>query len=399
MAVSRPVTATPGCAADNGGLRLTQGFCARVVADSLGAVRHFVVTPEGVIFAAVQPARDGQGGGLLRLDDVDGDGRYETRRQLWPRGGNGIALRGADLFFAPPDAVLRFRLGPDRADVVGAPDTIVRELPVGGHSSKTVVVGTDGALYVNIGSRTNSCQERERQERSPGHDPCDELATRAGIWRFDPERLDQRPEDGVRHATGLRNTVALTLNPATGTLIGVVHGRDLLGGNWGFSPEANAELPAEELVAIAAGDDFGWPYCYFDPEQRRKVLAPEYGGDGREIGRCAQKRDPLVAFPAHWAPNGIAFYTGTQFPARYRGGAFIAFHGSWNRAPLPQAGFNIVFQPFRGDVPAGEWEVFAEGFQSVEARPTAVTVGPDGALFVSADRGERIWRIDYAGGS
>src|SRR5439155_4530057 len=158
----------------------------------------------------------------------------------------------------------------------------------------------------------------------------------------------------------------------------------------------NAEVPAEELFQVNNGDDFGWPYCYFDPLQKKKVLAPEYGGDGKKVGRCAQKKGDVAYFPGHWAPNGLLFYTGTALPAKYRSGAFIAFHGSWNRAPLPQAGFNVVFQPLRAGKAAGAYEVFADGFaKNLNAphnppavgnhRPTGLAQAPDGALYVADD--------------
>jgi glucose/arabinose dehydrogenase len=164
------------------------------------------------------------------------------------------------------------------------------------------------------------------------------------------------------------------------------------------------EKPAEEFVLIGQGSDFGWPYCYYDPASDTKVLAPEYGGDGREVGRCAEKDDPLIAFPAHWAPNGLHFYRGDQFPAEYNGGAFIAFHGSWNRAPMPQGGYNVVFAPFEGNEPTGEWSVFADGFAGSDVsprgaahRPVGIAEGPDGSLYVSDDAGGRIYRILYVG--
>jgi len=176
--------------------------------------------------------------------------------------------------------------------------------------------------------------------------------------------------------------------------------------NWPqyYDDVQSAEKPSEKLVAIESGDDFGWPYCYHDPELGHLVLAPEYGGDGKTIGRCSAVKEPLIGFPAHWAPNGIEFYTGEQFPSRYRDGAFVAFHGSWNRAPGPQGGYNVVFVPFQGETVSGSWEVFADGFagatktpREAAHRPVGVAQGPDGSLYVSDDSGGRIYRIVFTG--
>jgi len=242
----------------------------------------------------------------------------------------------------------------------------------------------------------------------PGIDPCVELEQRAGVWRFDANRTGQTPATGERFATGIRNAVGLAINPADQALYATQHGRDQLLQNWPklYDSTKSAEQPREQLMRLARGDDYGWPYCYFDGELNRLVLAPEYGGNGTEAGRCAEKKTPLVHFPGHWAPNALAFYTGTHFPERYRGGAFIAFHGSWNRAPLPQGGYNVVFVPMANGRPAGDYEVFADGFagekelaqpSDAEYRPTGLAVAPDGALFITDDQDGRIWRVTYRG--
>jgi glucose/arabinose dehydrogenase len=156
-------------------------------------------------------------------------------------------------------------------------------------------------------------------------------------------------------------------------------------------------------MRVGQGDDFGWPYCYYDGQQRKKVLAPEYGGDGTQVGRCAQARAPLVAFPAHWAPMAVLFYTGRQFPARYREGAFVSFHGSWNRAPLPQQGYRVAFAPAPGGRFDGSHETFAGEFDTrggsgaAPRRPVGLAQGPDGSLYVTDDARGRIWKIVYTG--
>lgn len=404
-------TGLPPCDPDNGGITLPAGFCALVVADTLGPVRHLAVAPDGAIYAAVRGRRREPGtGGALALRDTTGDGKADVMVRFGMSGGTGIALRGRTLYFAPDDAVLRYTLDDGSLAPSGPPDTIVAGLPAErSHTAKPLAFDETGAMYVNIGSPSNSCQVEDRTSASPGQNPCPALETRAGIWRFDANRPRQAQADGVRFATGLRNTVALAWNPLDSRLYGAVHGRDQLFQNWGqfFDEQDGAEKPAEEFVLIEEGDDFGWPYCYHDPELGHKILAPEYGGDGQAVGQCADKKAPLMVFPGHWAPNALLFYTADQFPPRYRGGAFIAFHGSWNRAPLPQGGYKVVFVPFVGGRPAHAWEVFAEGFTGQDPlmnpsdarhRPTGLAQGPDGSLYISDDQGGRIWRVIYRRG-
>jgi glucose/arabinose dehydrogenase len=400
----------PACDPNNAGLTLPAGFCAMIAVDSIRGARHVVVAPNGDVYVAIQNTGRGGGaarGGILALRDGNRDGKFDTRgvdsqSRFGANGGNGIALRGNQLYFATNDAVLRYRLNPGQLVPSGTPDTIVRDLPADrGHTAKSIALGAGNALYVNIGSRTNSCQTQDRENRSPGIDPCVELDTRAGIWQFDANKLNQRQQDGSRYATGLRNMVAITTT-SNGVLYGLQHGRDQLAANWGMSDQYNAENPGEILVRINRGDDYGWPYCYFSTDLKQQVLAPEYGGDGQQIGRCAQKKSPVLGFPGHWAPNAIAFYTGRQFPAKYRGGVFAAFHGSWNRAPLPQAGYNVTFTPVANGRPANRYEVFADGFTPVKGqqpvhRPTGLAVAPDGSLYVTDDVGGRIYRIFYSG--
>jgi glucose/arabinose dehydrogenase len=383
-----PVTPAPATCTRTNGLLLPEGFCAVVVAQGLNHVRGVTVSPAGDVFAALGD------GGVAALRDSDGDGTADQRRHFGSEGGTGILWHDGYLWFAANSRVVRWRLPSGTLEPSGEAEVIVEGLPANGHSAKTLALLGGDTLIVNIGSETNSCQQSDRSYRSPGVEPCPELERRAGLWQFSTARQHQRPSDGKRFATGLRNAEALAVQPGTGKLFAAPHGRDQLGANWGFSDTQNAELPAEEFLQVEPGDDFGWPYCYFDWQQGTRVLAPEYGGDGHKVGRCSEKKAPLFGFPGHWAPMAIAFVTGKQFPERYRGGAFVAFRGSWNRAPLPQAGYRVEFVPFSGNRPAGTHERFATGSAGeTSLRASGVAIGPDGSLYISGETSGTIWRV------
>jgi glucose/arabinose dehydrogenase len=407
------------CLADNGGITLPPGFCATVFADSVGHARHMAVAPNGVVYVNTWSGRyygnapPPRGGFLVALRDTTGDGvadvtaRFGDSVQNGGTGGTGIALHRGALFAEANDKIVRYELSADAVPPAGGPTIIVSRLPLtGDHPPHPFAIDSAGALFVNSGSATNACGIKDRTLESRGHDPCTELRTRAGIWRYDANRTGQTFSPAERHATGIRNAIGITIGP-NGGLYATQHGRDQLAESWPklYTPQQGQNLPAEELLLIEQGADYGWPYCYYDDTKRQRVLAPEYGGNGTEVGRCASMRGPVATFPAHWAPNGVVFYSGDRFPARYRGGAFIAFHGSWNRAPGPQGGYNVVFVPFSGGNPSGQYEVFADGFAGPQKtpdrathRPSGVLVGPDGALYISDDKGGRIWRVVYRGG-
>ena len=405
--------ATVSCAPDNGGITLPAGFCAAVFADSVGSPRHVAVAPNGDVFVARQlpRARGGEGapaatGGIMVLRDADGDGRAERREAFGESGGTGIGLAPGWVYFDTRDRIVRYPIAAGAMQPSGAPEVVVSGFPSGGHAAHNFALDGRGALYVNVGSATNACQTPDRAAELPGSDPCVELERRAGIWKYSADRTGQQFSPAERFATGNRNAVGLTVEPGTGRLFATQHGRDMLYTNWkskGYTPETSAELPAEEFMEVSQGDDFGWPYCYYDHLQKKRVLAPEYGGDGgKAVGRCASAKAPVVAFPGHWAPMAALFYTGRQFPARYRDGVFVSFHGSWNRAPLPQAGYRVAFAPRAGGRFTGAYETFAGDFEKVGAgesprRPVGLAQGPDGSLYVTDDARGRIWKIVYTG--
>jgi glucose/arabinose dehydrogenase len=407
------------CVGDKGGITLPPGFCATVFADNVGHARQMVVAPNGALYVNTWSGRyyrndtPPPGGFLVALQDTDGDGRADVNvrfgetREQGSAGGTGIALHGGSLYAEVNDRIVRYALPVGAIAPDGAPEVVVSGLPItGDHPMHPFRIDALGGLYVDLGSATNSCQVANRMPGSPGIQPCTELETRAGIWRYDANRTGQLFSPAERFATGLRNGEGIAFDSA-GRLFATQHGRDQLRENWSslYSPQQGANEPAEELVQLEPGADYGWPYCYFDLTRNKLVLAPEYGGDGgRTVGLCADKRAPVAAFPAHWAPNDLLFYGGDQFPTAYHGGAFIAFHGSWNRAPSPQGGYNIVFQPFADGKPSGNYVVFADGFAGrieepgqAAHRPSGLAVSPDGALYISDDQRGRIWRVTYSG--
>ncbi len=415
------VASAAACPGDNGGITLPAGFCATVFADSLGHVRHLVVAGNGDVYVNTWGGKyypEGttpRGPFLIALRDTNRDGRADVIQRFGDSlanggaGGTGIALHNGGLFAESKDRIVRYALDSGFTPK-GRATTVVSGLPISGdHPMHPFVIDSSGQLFMDVGSATNSCQLKNRTLKSPGHKPCTELETRAGIWSYDANKTGQQFSPAGRYATGIRNAVGIALDPS-GQLYSTQHGRDQLSENWPalYTPKQGADLPAEELLKIQKGGDYGWPECYFDSTQKKLVLAPEYGGDGgKAVGICDKKIAPVAYFPAHWAPNALVFYNGSQFPSQYKDGAFIAFHGSWNRAPEPQSGYRVVFVPFSDGSPKGGYETFANDFAGVpqpqpttaKYRPAGLAVSPDGSLYVGDDVRGRIWRITYTGAS
>jgi glucose/arabinose dehydrogenase len=388
-------------------LTLPEGFKAYIFADNLGRARHIVVNDNGDVFVSLRELKDGKG--IVALRDQDQDHQADQIQYFFNQPGTGLAWHKDYLYFAPDTAVYRFKFEDNELVPKRKPEQIVKNLTEQRqHAAKTITLDGD-ELYLNIGAPSNACQEQMRTPGSPGMDPCPLLEEYGGIWHFDANAKGQIQEEANHYATGLRHCVALDWNHECDELYVVMHGRDQLYSLWKekFTQKQNAELPAEEFLRIKEGSNSGWPYCYYDHFKGKKVLAPEYGGDGEKIGRCGQYNDPLIGFPAHWAPNDLIFYNKDQFPEKYHGGALIAFHGSWNRAPFPQQGYKVVFVAFNECSPDTSWEVFADGFSGeeelkspyeAEYRPMGLATGPDGSLFITDSRKGRVWKVIYTGG-
>jgi glucose/arabinose dehydrogenase len=397
------------CPGDNGGITLPPGFCATRFAENVFAARHLTVTQAGDVYVATSPLA-GTPTSFVALRDTNGDGIAEVRETVGNLPGNGIAWENGYLYFAAHDRVLRYALPNGQLTPTAGPEVVIRDLPTeGDHFLKTVVVVED-VLYLNIGSATNSCQEQNRQLRSPGIDPCPELATRSSVFRFAANTLDQTLADGERYATGLRNANALAFRRGLGKLFAAQNSRDQLHENWPdqFTEADDVRLPAEGIFFVHRDDDYGWPYCYYDAQAGHYFLAPEYGGDGETTGaRCENLPAPVATLPAHWAPLGAVFYENDVFPAHYRNGLFIANHGSRfaPNAAEPLPGYNVAFIPFSNEFATGPYERFAEGFAgsgrplpaNAAHRPVGLALSSDGSLYLSDDKGGVIWRIYYQG--
>ncbi len=392
---------------DNAGLKLPDGFSAVIFADSVGHARHIDVNTNGDVYVSLSHVKNG--GGLVCLRDENGDGRADVVKYHGIYDGTGVKLHKGYVYFGADTVIVRYKLTEGELEPTGSPEIIAEGFDhQNQHETKPITFDNDGNMYVTVGAPSNACQVKDRTKGSPGMDPCPILDLHGGIWRFKDDVLNQdQAKDGYRYATGIRNAVAIRWNNTVNKLYAVQHGRDQLGQFYPeyYTDQQSANLPAEEFLLVEDGSNFGWPYCYYDDAQNKKVLAPEYGGDGLKIGRCSEADDPIMAFPAHTAPNDLLFYTGNMFPEKYKDGAFIAFHGSWNRAPEPQEGFYVVFVPFKDKLPSGKWEVFASGFSGVDVvkspsdakhRPCGLAQGPDGSLYVTDDANGRIYRIVYA---
>lgn len=398
----------PASAPASAGIVLPEGFAATVFADDLGATRHLAIRSDGVVYASMRTAKDGHG--LVAMADDDGDGVADRVEYFGDRPGTGLAIHDGHLYFSSDTEVLRYRLD-DGLVPAAEPEIVVSGFPEQRqHATKPMTFDDAGNMYVTVGAPSNACQERARTPGSQGLDPCPQLERQGGIWKFDATTPGQvHGEDGERYATGIRNALAQDWNRAAGALYFLSHGRDQLAQLFPehFNDEQNAELPAEEFHRVEAGSNHGWPYTYWNHRIGARMVGPEYGGDGVKQAEDGKYREPLAAFPAHWAPNDLVFYSGDAFPERYRNGAFIAFHGSWNRAPLPQQGYNVSFIPMdTAGAVTGKPESFADGFKGREVlesprdadyRPTGLGIGPDGALYVADDMKGRIWKIVHAG--
>jgi glucose/arabinose dehydrogenase len=311
-------------ASPNGGLILPGDFHATVVADSVGPARHLAVNNNGDIYIKLRASYPD--GSNVVLKDEDNDGRADIMKKFGIYAdslGYGTAMRinNGYLYFSSTDKIFRCKLKPGQLVPDTALETILyddylHDVHGFNHTTKPLAFDDKGNMYVPFGAPSDVCQEMDRIPGSPGQNPCPQLEEHAGIWVFNPNKQHQTIKDGKRFATGIRSAVGITWNPFDKTIYIVQHGRDALHRTWPdkYSVWQSALLPSEEFLRIKEGADAGWPYYYFDQMQGKKLLSPEYGGDGKITAKGNEYEQPLIGFPGHWAPNDVLFYKGNQFP-------------------------------------------------------------------------------------
>lgn len=382
-------------------LTLPAGFSATAIADSLGPLRHLAVNKEGSIYVKLNALKDGKG--ILFLTDTGHVGVMEKKMAFAGYPGTGILIKNGYLYSCSNSGVYRYKLN-NKQEVA---DTDKAELIVKGlvdkkrDNSKSIAIDDQGNLFVTVGSYNETCRKEGSGEGIPG---CPLLDSVGGIWQFKADKLNQTYADGVHYAKGLKNVVGVDWNSGTHTLFAMQHGRGAFDDKFPqfYTSQQSGLLPAETMYELHKGDDAGWPFVYYDHFLKKKMLSPEYGGDGKKSVE-GKYLNPVAAFPAHLAPNDLLFYTGDQFPERYKNGAFIVFH---NQSPQLKKGFLVAFVPFKNGKPSAAWEIFADNFSGIDLskptgpiqyRPMGIAQGPDGSLYVADDLKGTIFKITYSG--
>ncbi|MBV9252310.1 MAG: sorbosone dehydrogenase family protein [Acetobacteraceae bacterium] len=374
MVVSRPANAS---------LHAPPGFTVELYASGLDEPRTMRIAPNGDVFLAES------GAGTIRVFHPSESAAKPQPAPVFASGVSrpfGIAFwppgpNPRFLYVAETERVVRFSYQSGDLKARASPETIVRHLPGGGHWTRDIAFSPDGRhMFVSVGSASNIGTELKGPP-PPGialGAAWGEEKDRADVLEFDPDG-----SSGHVFAAGLRNCSAEAIAPTDGALWCAVNERDGLGDN----------LPPDYATVVHEGAFYGWPWYYIGAHPD-----PRFSGARPELSDHVAVPDVLIQ--PHSAPLGIAFYDAAQFPAAFRGDAFVTLHGSWNRSQ--RTGYKVVRLRFHNGKPTGEYEDFLTGFvvsdQAVWGRPVGVAVMHDGALLVSEDGNGTIWRVSYTGG-
>ncbi|HVM88694.1 MAG TPA: PQQ-dependent sugar dehydrogenase [Puia sp.] len=381
---------------------LPEGFSSSIVADTVGPLRHIAVNRQGDIYVKLSGLKNGKG--IYCLSDTDHDGKADKRTGFGNYPGTGILIKNDVLYASSNTSVFKYALD-EKGQVkdTANPQVIVKGLiDKNRDNSKSIAVDDKGNLYVTIGSYDETCT---LPNSSMGMQGCPLLDSVGGVWQFKTDLADQSYNNSVQYGRGLKNVVGINWNSNTHSLFVVMHGRGSFSEKFPqyYSSQQDAELPAEAMYELQQGADAGWPFIYYDQNRKKKMLSPEYGGDGKKTVDN-KYIDPVIAFPAHLGPNDLLFYTGNMFPEKYHNGAFIAFH---SKSSVLKKGYFVAFVPFINGKPSGQWEIFADNFAGIDLtqnnngaiqhRPMGLAQGPDGALYVADDIKGTIYKIIYTG--
>ena len=399
------------------GLTLPPSFHASVVAEGLGQIRHLAVRGNGNIYVSTPQNQEGHGSGIIALH-LDGNHHADQTQHFGSiDGGTGIRFQNDRLYASTPSGVYRFLFRGNELVPSGEPERIVDGMPAShpgfNRVNRPIAFDGKGNLFVALDASANLCTAQTQPppgqplpSAAPvGVKPCPDLGTRAGVWRFDANKVGQKfPTAGEQWATGIRDIDSVDWSPADGHLYGIMHGRDNTNRFWPDLVSADDDFHiADEMHRITRQTDFGWPYTYFDGAKNVRLISPEYGGDGKQSPARGTYSSPVLTFHSRRAaPVDLLFYSGNAFPRSYRGGAFIVLHGTQSKY-----GYNVVFVPFDRNGKAGAPTVFADGFAAFNPsvanggparyRPIGIAEGPDGSLYVADSQKGRIWRIAYEG--